>query len=311
MYDDDIHDLFPPEPPDEPDPWPDEPPYPVYDDRDRAPQPWWAPAEPWRASGRLRNRVTHLVLVDGRLVDSWSEPAERSDYLHVAEWLDEQSRPQVVPPPAPPRAPYETALEWLDSLVGGREALESLADHDIAAPATLGPDDLPLASRHRLEAVGRSLDAVAEEFWDEEVRLALHVVLSLVWTEVPDVVLRAKSAAHVAAGICWVVGRANDLFGAERVTQKAVAQQLGLGTTLSACGTTFHHALRGLQPPFGSRPWNQPDLLATGRPELLLGVTRRRLLRLRDQTLAVRDQHRADEARKVLPSGVESTSCRP
>jgi len=139
------------------------------------------------------------------------------------------------------------------------------------------------------------------EFWDEEVRRALHVVLGLVWTEVPDVVLRAKSGAHVAAGICWVVGRANELFGADRLTQKAVAQQLGLGTTLTSCGTTFHHALRGLQPPFGSRPWNQPDLLATGRPELLLGTTRRRLIRLRDQALAARDQHRADEARKVLP----------
>lgn len=211
-----------------------------------------------------------------------------------------------MPPPAPsapPRPPYEIALEWLDSLVGGREALESLGVDDLPATVVVELDDLPLASRHRLEAVSRALDAAAVEFWDEEVRRALHAVLALVWAEAPDLVLRAKSAGHVAAGICWVVGRANDLFGSGKLTQQAVARHLGLPTTLSSCGTSFHHALRGLQPPFGSTPWNQPDLLATGRPELLLGATRRRLVRLRDQAIAARDQHRADEKRKdpVLP----------
>lgn len=273
-----------------------------YDYDDPTPHPWWAAAEPWRSTRhRPINRVTHLVLLDGRLVDSWSEPAERTEYLHIAEWLDEQSKPRVVPPPVPPRPPWETTLDWLDSLVGGRGALESLAATDLPSATDPSVDDLPLASRHRVEAVSRTLDAVAEKFWDEETRSALRAAFAALWSESPDVVLRAKSAAHVAGGICWVTGRANDLFGPDRITQKEVAQQIGLKTTLSACGQSLHHALRGLQPPHGSRPWSQPDLLALGRPDLLLGATRRRLIRLRDQAVAAREQHLADEARGVLP----------
>jgi len=292
-YDDDnIHDLYPGETPE-----------PYWSDCDRyEPRPWWAAADSWRVDrGRLHNRLTHLVLLDGRLIETWSEPVEDTRWQHVAEQFDrEQERPAA--PPAPRRLPHESALDWLDSLVGGRIALEALTDDPLPAPPLLRVDDLPLASRHRVEAVTRALGVLTELF-DAETGRALKTVLARLWEEDRDVVLNAKSAAQVAGGICWLVGRANDLYGKDKVTQQAVQKQIGLKTTISSFGSTVHRALRGLQPTYVERPWSQRDLLATGRASFLTSGTRRRLIRLRDQAVAARETWLLDEERKaaVLP----------
>ena len=206
------------------------------------------------------------------------------------------------PPPVPPRPPHESALDWLDSLVGGRIALEALTDAPLPDPPLLRVDDLPLAARHRLEGVTRALGVLTELF-DAETGRALKTVLAALWEEDRDVVLGAKSAAQVAGGICWPVGRANDLFGKDKVAQQTVQKQLGLKTTISSFGSTVHRALRGLQPTYVERPWSQRDLLATGRASFLTSTTRRRLIRLREQAVAARETWLADEERKgqVLP----------
>jgi len=292
-YDEDnIHDLYPGETPE-----------PYWSDCDRyEPRPWWAAAESWRVDrGRLHNRLTHLVLLDGRLIETWSEPVEDTRWQHVAEQLDmEKELPAA--PPRPRLLPHESALDWLDSLVGGRIALEALTDDPLPTPPLLRVDDLPLASRHRVEAVTRAL-GVLNELFDAETGRALKTVLATLWEEDRDVVLNAKSAAQVAGGICWLVGRANDLYGKDKVTQQAVQKQIGLKTTISSFGSTVHRALRGLQPTYVERPWSQRDLLATGRAEFLTSTTRRRLIRLRDQAVAARETWLADEERKaaVLP----------
>jgi hypothetical protein len=290
-YDEDnIHDLYPGETPE-----------PYWSDR-YEPRPWWAAAESWRVDrGRLHNRLTHLVLLDGRLIETWSEPVEDTQWQHVAEQLDsERERPAA--PPAPRRLPHDSAFDWLDSLVGGRIALEALTDDPLPASPLLRVDDLSLASRHRVEAVTRALGVLTELF-DAETGRALKTVLAALWEEDRDVVLNAKSAAQVAGGICWLVGRANDLYGKDKVTQQAVQKQIGLKTTISSFGSTVHRALRGLQPTYVERPWSQRDLLATGRAEFLTSTTRRRLIRLRDQAVAAREIWLADEERKaaVLP----------
>jgi hypothetical protein len=290
-FDDDLDDFHPGYDPD-----------PFWSDCDRyEPRPWWATRESWRGDGgRMHNRLTHLVLLDGRLIETMSEPVEGTRWMHVAEQLDREK--QVVAPPTPRRLPHDSALDWLDSLVGGRIALESLSDDPL--PALPGPqvEDLPLASRHRLEGVTRALDALTDLF-DAETGQALTNVLAALWEEDRDVVLKAKSAAQVAGGICWVVGKANDLFGKDKVTQLETQKKLGLTTTISSFGSTVHRALRGLQPTFVDRPWSQRDLLATGRASFLTSTTRRRLVRLRDQAMAARAAWLADEERRaaVLP----------
>jgi hypothetical protein len=285
---DNIHDLYPG---DEPEPyWPDR-----YE-----PRPWWAAAESWRVD-RQHNRLTHLVLLDGRLIETWSEPVEDTRWQHVAQQFDRDQRlPEA--PATPARLPHESALDWLDSLVGGRIALEALTDDPLPAPPPLRVDDLPLAARHRLEGVTRALGVLTELF-DAETGRALKTVLAVLWEEDRDLVLNAKSAAQVAGGICWLVGRANDHFGKDKVTQQGVQRQLGLKTSISSFGSTVHRALRGLQPTHVDRPWSQRDLLATGRAAFLTSVTRRRLIRLREQAVAARETWLADEKHKagVLP----------
>ena len=66
---------------------------------------WREPRERLRDGGRL----SHLVFVDGRLVDAWSERVEGSAYADVARGHDEERRPQVVqsPPPLP-----RTSRRW-------------------------------------------------------------------------------------------------------------------------------------------------------------------------------------------------------
>jgi hypothetical protein len=279
---------------------PGETPEPYWSDCDRyEPRPWWAPADSWRVDrGRLHNRITHLVLLDGRLIETWSEPVEETQWKHVADQLDrENERPAPVR-----RQPHESALDWLDSLVGGRIALEALTDDPLPLPPLLNVDDLPLAARHRVEGVTRALDVLTELF-DAETGRALKAVLAALWEEDRQVVLTARSAAHVAGGICWVVGKANDLFGKDKVTQQASQKKVGLTTSISSFGSTVHRSLRGLQPTYADRPWSQRDLLATGRAGFLTSATRRRLIRLRDQAVAAREAWLADEERKagVLP----------
>ncbi len=79
---------------------------------------------------RDRERLRHLVFLDGRLIETWTEPVEGTAYMAIADELDRANRP--VPPVAhtrePPRPPYEVVLDWLDGVVGGRIALLALDD---------------------------------------------------------------------------------------------------------------------------------------------------------------------------------------
>jgi hypothetical protein len=63
------------------------------------------------------DRLTHLVLVDGRLVEVWSEPVTGTRWQEHADRFDrELHRPE----PEPVVATHERALRWLDDVCGGR-----------------------------------------------------------------------------------------------------------------------------------------------------------------------------------------------
>jgi hypothetical protein len=272
---------------------------PSWSDCDRyEPRPWWAAAESWRTDrGRLHNRLTHQVLLDGRLIETWSEPVEDTPWQRVAKQLDDQQK-QARPAPEPLPLPHDNALDWLDSLVGGRKALDALTDAPLSLPDVLSVDGLPLAAVHRVEGVSRALDELTGLF-DAETGRALKHVLAALWSEDRELVLNAKSSAQVAGGICWLVGKANDSFGKDKVSQLTAQKKIGLTTSISSFGSSVHRTLRGLQPTYADRPWSQRDLLATGRAGFLTSTTRRRLIRLRDQAMAAREAWLADEEHKA------------
>ncbi|MDF9716225.1 hypothetical protein INN71_11580 [Nocardioides sp. ChNu-153] len=265
------------------DDWPDPPPERWRDDETeptrRAEVGGLAPPRPAFERG---DRLTHLVLVDGRLVDAWTEPVELTPWAGVAEALDRPRRPAPDPaPPPPPR--HAQVLAWLDDLVGGREALLALTP-EAPAPGE-APLGVPSGVLERRAVVRDLVSAVAERCFDADVEAALHRVVDHLCTDDPLLLTGSRTAAQVAGGVCWVVGRANGLF-VPGATQAVVRELLGLRGQLSSTGQVVQRSL-------GPRwPWRHhhvgvgSDLLATGWAGVLTTSTRRQLVRARDRALA-------------------------
>ena len=240
---------------------------------------WHSPRDRLDDGGRL----SHLVFVDGRLVDAWSEPVEHSAYADVARRHDEDHRPQVVEsPPPPPR--HVQALAWLDEVAGSREALLAMTASPVALPR-----------------LGDRLDPVVDEPWlvtDEvltdlrecllpaDLAPPLRACLLMVRDRIPELAER-MTPTRLAAGITWVVGKANGAIGPEGpVTQTSMADHLGT-TALNSAGNQVLGHVRRLGWP-AVRPWDcgAPPLLAVGQVDLLSASVRRDLVDLRDRSLA-------------------------
>ena len=103
------------------------------------------------------------------------------------------------------------------------------------------------------------LDAVAQRWFDVETSHALRTALLTVWEREPEVVLDAATAAHVAGGICWAVGKANGLYRPQgERTMGRVKEALALHATISTYGKVVQRALVGYRDP-SSRGWWRPD----------------------------------------------------
>lgn len=228
------------------------------------------------------DRVTHLVFVDGRLVDTWREPALGTRWEGVALRHDRESRP----PDPPPQPEHERVLEWLVDVCGSRAAVDALSAEPISDDETDLPTEYAERSAgDRMVATAELLDAVAERWFDTETSFAFRHALLALWAEDPDTVTRAATAAHLAGGICWAVGKANGLFSPVGTMRVGVLQDaLALRSSASSYGGTVRTSLRGFRGTPGWRsPAGVPDLVPLGRSDLLLGATRGRLVRIRDR----------------------------
>lgn len=236
-------------------------------------------------------RLRHQVLVDGRLVDSWTERVEGTRWEQVARDFDAESRcPHQLFPSRPLRHPFEEVLDWLEGLVGGPQHLDALDTVALTVPARPVLED-PWQS-DQLDAVESLLDSVAVKLFGGDAQPALRQGLLHVWDDSPDLVLHPKSTAHTAGGICWAVGRANGWFHPHtNLRQKDLQRHLWLKTPISSAGGPLLRALRDL----GPRPWtcpaDYPDLLAVGHADLLTASTRLKLIGWRDKANAARDAY--------------------
>jgi hypothetical protein len=262
---------------------------PSYDSHHDYSRAW---QEPWERAPL--KRLTHLVLVDGRLVDTWSEPVEGTEWERYADQFDVERRPVQIEPAAPATPPYDEMLGWLDCVLGGRAAVQALtADTSPTVTPPLPLTDLDLRSRHRLESVADLLDMAGQECFGPEATTILRRALLIALDSEPELILQGKSATHTAAGLCWIVGKANGLFGPTGlITQGRVAEVLGFASQLSGPGPSLQRAFDGFHPRPPSRPVSAPDLLPLGDVSLLTASTRRLLVRLRDRAVAAK---RADD----------------
>jgi hypothetical protein len=260
----------------------------MYDDPNHA---WLGQQECDEEFGRDLERLTHLVLVDGRLVDTWSEPVAGTRWQRYADRFDrELRRPEPSPPPAPA---WARALAWLADVCGGPGAVDALTAEPLDDDGCDLPVETPDAgSRGRLEATADLLDAVAARCFDPEMAIALRRALLLMWAEEPETVTGARTAAHLAGGICWAVGKANGRFHPQGdLTMARVQEALALTTSISGYGGTVRRALVGFRD-LGAGRWWRPDGVPTleplGRLDLLCSPTRERLVRVRERAEAAR-----------------------
>lgn len=233
----------------------------------------------------VADRLSHLVFVDGRLVDAWSEEVRRTRWARHADRFDEERRPRMVqsPPPAPR---HQQVLEWLDSLVGGRDAVLALGSSAADVPLLRGVVD-PVVDEPWL-IVDELLDDLCSTLLPPDLAAPLRRCLLLLRERCPSLPERS-TPDRIAAGIVWVVGKANAAIGPDGpVTQLSIAAQLGV-SSLNSCGNSVLGQVRRVSWP-SARPWDNdcPPLLVTGRPELLSAHNIADLVELRDQ--ALRDQ---------------------
>ena len=258
-----------------PDPLEDE----MFDHRYHDDLLWHAPRERLDDGGRL----SQLVFVDGRLVDAWSERVEDSAYADVARRHDEAARPQVVQSP-PPLPRHVQALHWLDCVAGSRDELLAMTGSPVALPR-LGDHLDPVADEPWLVA-DELLTDLRESMLASELAAPLRECLLLARERYPELAER-MTPARLAAGVAWVVGKANAAIGPEGpVTQVRIADHLGT-TSLNACGQQVLGHVRRLGW-VSARPWSSgaPALTAVGRVELLSASVRHDLVELRDRSLA-------------------------
>lgn len=264
---------------------------------------YWSPSDdypyydgPRQKHPSSEDRLRHVVFLDGRLIDTWTEPVEATAYHSWAQELERSAQPRIyAPEPACP-APHEVVLDWLDGVVGGRAALLALDDR----PLELGeaPED---ASEVYAEVVAL-LERVCRNLFDDEFRFASCAALTSLWRSEPAVL--NGTPAEVAGGVCWMVGRANGCVGAgTAVTQQVLKRELWLKAGLTPRATRFKERLRDLLPTPSRRPSSCPNLLEVGSPTLLTGATRRELISLRDRALAAAAVVAADQRARqpVLP----------
>lgn len=212
-------------------------------------------------------RLRHQVLVDGRLVDSWTERVEGTRWEQVARDFDAESRcPHQLFPSRPLRHPFEEVLDWLEGLVGGPQHLDALDTVALTVPARPVLED-PWQS-DQLDAVESLLDSVAVKLFGGDAQPALRQGLLHVWDDSPDLVLHPKSTAHTAGGICWAVGRANGWFHPHtNLRQKDLQRHLWLKTPISSAG--------GATPPSAARPRSAALDLSCGLSRPARGGPRR------------------------------------
>lgn len=109
--------------------------------------------------------------------------------------------------------PYgEAMLDTLRRDVGGDEALRSL-DEALLPDEPFDWTRIPEDIRGRVEEVLTLVDACCDELLDTEYRTACRRLLADVAGGDPAVFRRAGAARTAAAAVCWIIGRANDLFG--------------------------------------------------------------------------------------------------
>src|SRR5262249_20351908 len=108
----------------------------------------------------------------------------------------------------------EIMLDSLRRAVGGEDALATLDEIPLPdEPFSWGP--IPVDIHERVMEVLALLDRCCDERLDVEYRTACRRFLSHAAAEDPEIFRRRGGAETAAGAICWIIGKANELFTAQ------------------------------------------------------------------------------------------------
>ncbi len=172
----------------------------------------------------------------------------------------------------------EAMLDLLCEAVGGEEALAALDDHPLP-DEPFDWDGVPGDIADRVAEVLALCDRCCHELLDSEHRTACRRVLARVATGDPAVFRRKARAETAAAAICWIIGKANDLFSTSAGGMYVKELTEWFGITQGSVSPRAATLLRAAG--FDGRSFAyQPSL---GTPELLVSGRRRRIIERRDR----------------------------
>jgi hypothetical protein len=172
-------------------------------------------------------------------------------------------------------------LDWLSLAVGGDDALQSLDDRPL-------PDEefcweqVPEDVHPCVAEILAACDSWCAQLPDTEYRTACRRLLALAASRGPGAFRRKARADVAAAGLCWLIGKANELFspsgGGMRV--KDLASHFGVqqGSISQRGGVLLKAA--GIE---RSARYGDIEL---GSPRFLVSARRKRIIERRDRYLA-------------------------
>lgn len=171
-------------------------------------------------------------------------------------------------------AAYEQLLAELAAAVGSESTLDSL-DVDLLPDEPFEWGGIAEDIRPVVTEVLQASDNCCDQLLDAEYRTACRRLLARIASGDPAVFRRRASPAKSAAGVTWLVGRANSLFNPYGgVLVKDLMAHFGAGQTPSQRGRAFLTA--------AGITHNYDGDLHLRTPDLLVAARRREIIESRD-----------------------------
>jgi Domain of unknown function (DUF6398) len=172
----------------------------------------------------------------------------------------------------------EVMLDSLRRAVGGEDALNGL-DAAALPDEPFDWDPIPTDVHERVSEVLKLVEQCCDELLDVEYRTACRRYLARAAAGDPGIFRRRGRADTAAASVCWVIGKANDLF----TTQMLVKDLMGhFGIGQGSVSGRSEPLLRAI----GVDPY-QTEGMYLGSPDYLTSARRQRILTLRDRYRAM------------------------
>ena len=172
------------------------------------------------------------------------------------------------------------SLDLLADAVGGSDVLATLADEPLEDEA-FSWDGIREDIRPAVDQVLSQCDSFCDTFLDTEYRTVCRRLLAGAAGGDPDLFRGTISSEALAAGVCWVVGKANELFTS--------------GTGLRVKDVMAHFGVyqakvtpraKKMMQAIGVKPDQGYAVIDVGTPRLLVSSRRRRIIDRRDRLTA-------------------------